>query len=221
VHHVFGGYQRSQVVCGGCSSASRRYEAALDLQLEVPAGVDRLEDVLARHTAGVRAAGLDGGGGGRAAGGGMAWHACRRWRFLQCWCGTQQVQPACLHVQTACSMCDVRPCLRSVPIETPSDAWQCFHFQLLRERSTMHVLTVHVHVCTCCCVQMRCWMATTAMPVTAASRGAGRHAGERAQAVLPTTLLASPLLLALVAGVGQLAWTKELGKLSWMSWVSL
>ena len=52
VHHVFGGYLRSQVVCCGCGAASRRYEAALDLQLEVPAGVDRLEDVLARHTAG-------------------------------------------------------------------------------------------------------------------------------------------------------------------------
>ena len=52
VHHVFGGYLRSQVECGGCGAASRRYEAALDLQLEVPAGVDRLEDVLQRHTAG-------------------------------------------------------------------------------------------------------------------------------------------------------------------------
>jgi ubiquitin carboxyl-terminal hydrolase 36/42 len=52
VHHVFGGYLRSQVVCCGCGAASRRYEAALDLQLEVPAGVDRLEDVLHRHTAG-------------------------------------------------------------------------------------------------------------------------------------------------------------------------
>jgi hypothetical protein len=49
---VFGGYHRSQVVCGGCGCSSRRYEAALDLQLEVPAGVDRLEDVLARHIAG-------------------------------------------------------------------------------------------------------------------------------------------------------------------------
>ena len=52
MHHVFGGYLRSQVVCCGCGAASRRYEAALDLQLEVPAGVDRLEDVLQRHTAG-------------------------------------------------------------------------------------------------------------------------------------------------------------------------
>jgi hypothetical protein len=43
-----------QVVCGGCGAASRRYEACLDLQLEVPAGVDRLEDALARHTAGER-----------------------------------------------------------------------------------------------------------------------------------------------------------------------
>uniref|UniRef100_A0A383WM21 ubiquitinyl hydrolase 1 n=1 Tax=Tetradesmus obliquus TaxID=3088 RepID=A0A383WM21_TETOB len=51
VHHVFGGYLRSQVVCGGCGAASRRYEACLDLQLEVPGGVDRLEDALARHTA--------------------------------------------------------------------------------------------------------------------------------------------------------------------------
>jgi hypothetical protein len=42
-----------QVVCGGCGAASRRYEACLDLQLEVPAGVDRLEDALARHTAGI------------------------------------------------------------------------------------------------------------------------------------------------------------------------
>jgi hypothetical protein len=41
-----------QVICGGCGAASRRYEACLDLQLEVPAGVDRLEDALARHTAG-------------------------------------------------------------------------------------------------------------------------------------------------------------------------
>jgi ubiquitin carboxyl-terminal hydrolase 36/42 len=54
VHHVFGGYLRSQVECGGCGAASRRYEAALDLQLEVPAGVDRLEDVLLRVTAGAR-----------------------------------------------------------------------------------------------------------------------------------------------------------------------
>lgn len=52
MHHVFGGYLRSQVVCCGCGAASRRYEVALDLQLEVPHGVDRLEDVLQRHTAG-------------------------------------------------------------------------------------------------------------------------------------------------------------------------
>lgn len=52
VHHVFGGYLRSQVICCGCGGASRRYEAALDLQLEVPPAVDRLEDALARHTAG-------------------------------------------------------------------------------------------------------------------------------------------------------------------------
>eukprot|EP00878_Enallax_costatus_P006492 GHUV01006806.1.p1 GENE.GHUV01006806.1~~GHUV01006806.1.p1 ORF type:complete len:820 (+),score=282.32 GHUV01006806.1:139-2598(+) len=51
VHHVFGGYLRSQVICGGCGGASRRYEAALDLQLEVPPAVDKLEDALARHTA--------------------------------------------------------------------------------------------------------------------------------------------------------------------------
>lgn len=52
VHHVFGGYLRSQVICSGCGGASRRYEAALDLQLEVPPAVDRLEDALVRHTAG-------------------------------------------------------------------------------------------------------------------------------------------------------------------------
>lgn len=60
MHHAFGGYLRSQVVCCGCGAASRRYEAALDLQLEVPAGVDRLEDVLHRHTAGACVCGGNG-----------------------------------------------------------------------------------------------------------------------------------------------------------------
>ncbi len=52
VHHAYGGYLRSQVVCSGCGAASRRFEACLDVTLEVPPGVDRLEAALGRYTAG-------------------------------------------------------------------------------------------------------------------------------------------------------------------------
>lgn len=46
VHHIFGGYTRSRTTCCTCNHATHTFESTLDLQLEIPQGLNSIEACL-------------------------------------------------------------------------------------------------------------------------------------------------------------------------------
>jgi len=50
VWHTFGGYTRGQVVCSECDRCSRTFQGYLSLELQIPPGVDTLEEALESFT---------------------------------------------------------------------------------------------------------------------------------------------------------------------------
>ncbi|KAF3775481.1 Ubiquitin carboxyl-terminal hydrolase 19 [Nymphaea thermarum] len=50
IHHIFGGYLQSQVICSKCNKISNRYENMMDLTVEIQGGAESLEECLNQFT---------------------------------------------------------------------------------------------------------------------------------------------------------------------------